>query len=131
MRYASRKIGRYMSFCPFTIRREAPLIEAHLMMRDHQIRHLPVLEGDKLAGVISERDLQLCELTRGVDPEQTRVEEVMIRDVYTAPPDALLSDVAHEMAAHKYGAAVVVDHGKVVGMFTSVDAMEALSTLLS
>jgi acetoin utilization protein AcuB len=101
------------------------------MMRAHQIRHLPVLEGDKLTGVISERDLQLYEFIRGADPEQTRVEDVMTRDVYTAPPDALLSDVAHEMAAHKYGAAVVVDHGKVVGMFTSVDAMAALSTLLT
>ncbi|APR86873.1 CBS domain protein AcuB [Minicystis rosea] len=130
MSYAPR-VGRYMSICPFSVRQDQPLIQAHLLMKEHRIRHLPVLDGDKLAGVISERDLHLCELLHAADPEATPVREVMATDVYAASPYTPLDEVAHEMAMHKYGSTVIVDKGKVVGVFTAVDAMAALSTILA
>lgn len=123
-------VGRYMTLCPYTIEREEPLIHAHLLMRAHDIRHLPVLHGGKIAGVISERDLYVIEAVRKVDPEQLRVGEVMATDLYSAPPDAPLDEVVHEMAQHKYGCVVIVDHGKVVGVFTTTDAAETLSRIL-
>jgi acetoin utilization protein AcuB len=131
MTRAIPQVGRYMSICPFTIEQEQRLIEAHLLMRDHQIRHLPVLHGGKLAGVISERDVRLHELQSGMDPEETRVREVMTTDVYAVSSDTPLDEVAHEMATHKYGSTVIVDSGKVVGVFTSVDAMVALAAVLA
>jgi acetoin utilization protein AcuB len=59
-----------------------------------------------------------------------RVEEVMATNVYSASPDAPLDEVVHEMVKHKYGCAVIMQHGEVVGVFTSIDAMEALSGIL-
>ncbi len=99
-------------------------------MRDHQIRHLPVLHGGKLVGVLSDRDLHLIETLRDVDPETVTVEEAMSPTVYTIPPKAALDEVVREMARHKYGCAVIEDLGKVVGVFTTVDALRAFADML-
>ncbi|APR88120.1 CBS domain protein [Minicystis rosea] len=123
-------VDRYMTSSPFTVGREQPLIQAHLLMREHGIRHLPVLHGGKLVGMVSDRDLHIIETLRDVDPEKVLIEEAMVSDVYTVAPKAPLDEVVREMAAHKYGSAVVVDHGKVVGVFTTVDAMQAFADLL-
>ena len=58
------------------------------------------------------------------------VEEAMNTSVYAVGPDAPLDEVAGEMAGHKYGSAVVLQNGKVVGIFTTVDACRALQELL-
>ena len=53
----------------------------------------------------------------------------MTGDVYVTGPDATVDEVASHMAKHKYGSAIVVEQGKVIGLFTTVDALAALSTL--
>jgi acetoin utilization protein AcuB len=58
------------------------------------------------------------------------VEEAMTAQPFTVPPDAALEDVARAMAEQKYGSAVVVDKGAVVGLFTTTDALRALSSML-
>src|SRR6185369_3059566 len=120
-------IKRYMTTGPHTIGRDQSLIQAHKIMREHAIRHLPVLDGGALVGVISDRDLHLIETLRDVDAERVTVEEAMTPTVYSVMPDAPLDEIAREMAEHKYGCAVVLDHGKVVGVFTTTDGMRALS----
>ena len=96
----------------------------------HHIRHLPVLHGGKLVGMLSDRDLHLIETLRDVDPEKVTVEEAMSPAVYSISPRAPLDDVVREMAHHKYGCAVIEDNGKLVGVFTTVDAMRAFADLL-
>ncbi|APR86867.1 CBS domain protein [Minicystis rosea] len=123
-------VERYMTTSPLTIGRDQSLAHAHVTMREHQIRHLPVLDGGKLVGMISDRDLHMIETLRDVDPEKVVVEEAMVPEVYTVSPAAPLDEVVREMAAHKYGSAVVMDHNKVVGVFTTVDAMMAFADLL-
>lgn len=123
-------IDRYMTTSPLTIGRDQTLAHAHALMREHKIRHLPVLEGGKLIGLISDRDLHMIETLRDVDPEKVVVEEAMVPEVYTVSPAAPLDEVVREMAAHKYGSAVVIDHNKVVGVFTTIDAMQAFADLL-
>jgi acetoin utilization protein AcuB len=100
------------------------------MMREHRVRHLPVLEAGKLVGLISQRDLHFIETLQDVDPNNTTVEEAMTTDVYITGPYAPLEEVAATMAENKYGSAVIVDRGKVVGIFTTVDALSALTQLL-
>jgi acetoin utilization protein AcuB len=51
----------------------------------------------------------------------------MSQEPYTVPPEAPLGDVVRTMATERYGAALVVDHGKVVGIFTAIDAMRLLA----
>ena len=123
-------IAKFMTPSPHSIGVEQSLSVAHAMMREHAIRHLPVLHGGKLVGLVTERDARLVESLKDVDARQVTVEDAMSQAVYVVAPDAPLADVAHEMAAHKYGSAVIMDKGKVVGIFTTVDACRALSALL-
>jgi acetoin utilization protein AcuB len=123
-------IDKYMTPGPHSVGQEQPLTQAHRLMREHRIRHLPVLHGGKLVGVLSDRDLHLIETLRDVDPEKVTVEEAMSEVVYTVAPKAPLDEVVREMARQKLGCAVVEDNGKVVGVFTTVDAMRAFADLL-
>lgn len=124
------KIQKYMTTAPHTIGQEQTLAHAHGVLREHKIRHLPVLHGGALVGMLTERDLSLVETLRDVDPKKVLVEEAMAQGVYTVSPDAPLDEVVSEMAAHRYGSAVIVQNGKVVGIFTTVDACTALRDLL-
>jgi acetoin utilization protein AcuB len=99
------------------------------MMRELQIRHLPVQEGGKLVGILTDRDLKLA--TSFGDPNELKVEDVMSLDPYTVRPEASLDAVVIEMAEHKYGSAIVQQaNGKVVGIFTAVDALRVLAEQL-
>ncbi len=126
-----RTIDEFMTRTVHTIGSRSPLSEAHRLMNEHAIRHLPVLEGGKLVGVVSMRDLHLVETLKGVDPKEVTVEEAMSQDAYTVHPGAALIEVARTMAMHKYGSAVVASNGRVEGIFTTVDALKALDAVLS
>jgi acetoin utilization protein AcuB len=123
-------IDKYMTSGPHSVGQEQSLAQAHKLMREHQIHHLPVLHGGKLVGVLSDRDLHLIETLRDVDPEKVTIEEAMSPTVYTVSPGAPLDEVVREMVEHKYGCVVVEDNTKVVGVFTTVDAMRAFADLL-
>jgi acetoin utilization protein AcuB len=119
-------VERWMTPTPHTIGRDIPITTAHAMMRDHGVRHLPVLDGGTLVGVLSERDLFWLETIAGTDAGTTKVEEAMTAAPYVVDRDASLRDVANEMARRRIGTALVADQGKVVGIFTAVDALRAL-----
>jgi acetoin utilization protein AcuB len=120
-----------MTAAPETIRPGRSLADAHRVMRDREIRHLPVLEGGKLVGVVSQRDLYLIETLKGVDPEKVPVEDAMSTEVWSVPPETPLADAARYMYAHKDGCAVVVKGEQVIGVFTTTDAMRVLAEVLS
>jgi acetoin utilization protein AcuB len=124
-------IRKFMTATPYTIGQDQTLSAAHRLMRQHEVRHLPVLTGGKLVGILSQRDLHLIETLEDVDPDTAKVEEAMTMDVYVTPPNTPLDEAARTMAEHKFGSAVVVDRGKIVGMFTTVDALVALAELLA
>jgi acetoin utilization protein AcuB len=119
-----------MSPSPHSIGVDQSLETAHHFMREHAVRHLPVLDGGRLVGMVSQRDLLLVETLPDVAPEKITVEEAMSRDVYAASPDELLEVVARTMADRKLGAAVALERERVVGVFTTTDALETLADLL-
>lgn len=123
-------VQKYMSTSPHTIGAEQTMSVAHRMMREHRVRHLPVLREGKVVGLLSDRDLNVIETLSGVDPTRVSVEEAMSQDPYVVPPDQALDEVVMTMASKKYGSAVVVQHDKVVGIFTTVDACKAFAELL-
>ncbi len=127
----STTIDAYMTPAVHTIGKEQTLEVAHEMMRRYRIRHLPVLTGGRIAGTLSLRDLHLLETLRGVDPAEVTVEEAMTSDVYVVEPKAELRAVATRMAKDKLGSAIVARAGKIVGMFTTVDALRALADALA
>ena len=123
-------ISRYMTRQLWTIGSGATLAAAHQLMRAHLIRHLPVMDADKLVGVVTERDLHLMETLPDADPDEVTVNEAMTEDVYVAAPDDPVADVVEHMADRKLGSAVVMAHDRVEGIFTSIDALQVLATVL-
>ena len=123
-------LRNFMTTSPYSIGREQTLEQAHEVMRAHRIRHLPVIEDGKLIGIVTERDMHLVETLRDVDPREVPVEDAMASHVYAVDPDTTLDVVAEAMAEHKYGSAVAIQNGKVVGIFTTNDACRSLADLL-
>jgi acetoin utilization protein AcuB len=121
-------IRHYMTPTPHTIGAEQMLTVAIELMRENKIRHLPVLRGGRLVGILSERDVALISGLPAVDPAAVPVEDAMSEEVYTVSGDTPLDEVAATMAANKYGSALVVDpRNHLVGVFTTIDALHALA----
>jgi acetoin utilization protein AcuB len=124
-------ISRYMACQPWTIPKDAKLSQAQQLMREHGIRHLPVLDAGTLVGILSQRDARLIETIPGSDPDELTVEKVMVPEVYTVSADDSVDLVAERMAERKYGSAVVLNRrGAVEGIFTTVDALQVLADVL-
>jgi acetoin utilization protein AcuB len=123
-------VGQFMSASPRTISSGSTLATAHRLMRVAGIRHLPVVEKGALVGVLSARDLLMLESLPKVDPNEARVYEAMVRDVFAVPHDAPLGEVVETMIDRKLGSAIVVDGPNVLGVLTTIDALEALHELL-
>ena len=123
------QIARYMTHQPWTISPRGTLRDAHALMREHDIRHLPVVDDGKLVGIVSERDLGMLEslgVRRGAP-----VREAMSEPVYAVGAAEAIDVVARTMSEHKYGSAVVMTRdGAVEGIFTMIDACRALAELL-
>ena len=123
-------IRQWMTAAPVTIDRDDTLETAHRLMRRWAIRHLPVVDGDQLVGIVSDRDLSIVETLSSVDPQTENIEEAMTSAPYTVHPDAPVAEVAQEMARTRYGSAVVVENGQILGIFTTIDALNCLAELL-
>lgn len=123
-------VQKYMTTQPHSIGRDQKMALAHKMMREHRFRHLPVLDGSKLVGVLTDRDLHLIETLRDVDPNEVTVEDAMTPSPYAVSPDSALDEVVSTMAEHKYGCAIVMQNHKLVGILTTVDVCRAFSELL-
>jgi acetoin utilization protein AcuB len=126
----AQPVRDFMTLLPHTIGPRQTLEDAHRVMRTHGIRHLPVLYGGKLVGVVSQRDLALIESLPDVQPKDVPVEDAMSTDLFVVAPDAPLAGVAAHMADHKLGSAVVVEQDRVIGLFTATDACRALARVL-
>jgi acetoin utilization protein AcuB len=109
--------------------------EALALCRERRIRHLPVLEDDRLVGIVSDRDLRSATPALG-DPARAEalgrilVHEVMAREVATAHPDDPIEEAANAMRERKIGCLPVIEDDALVGIVTSSDVMEALVYLM-
>lgn len=118
-----------------TLSPDATAGEALALCREKRIRHLPVLDGGRLVGIVSDRDLRSATPALG-DPARAEalrgipVSEVMARDVATARPDDPIDGAANTMREKKIGCLPVIEDGRLVGIVTSSDVMEALAYLL-
>jgi acetoin utilization protein AcuB len=123
-------VSRYMTKQPWTIGRTASIAEAHRLMRDHDIRHLPVMDDEQLVGIVSLDDLHLLEAIANVPAEHVRVEQAMTPNPCIVTGDTALDEIAEIMADKKYGSVIVVGRGGVEGIFTTIDACRAFADTL-
>jgi acetoin utilization protein AcuB len=123
-------VSEYMTASPHSIGAEQTLSRARTVMLELGVRHLPVLHGGKLVGVVSDRDVRVVEALEGVDLKHVIVSDAMSAEVYSVAASTPLAEVASEMAEKRLGSALIVKDGKVVGIFTTVDACRALAERL-
>ncbi|MEM9194442.1 MAG: CBS domain-containing protein [Myxococcota bacterium] len=114
---------------PHTVGVELSLAAATRRMRRLGVRHLPVMDDGRLAGLVSERDLAFANAHSG-DPEKLTVELAMTPEPFVVGPAMPLGTVLRTMADQRLGSAVVVDDGTVVGLLTSTDVAAAFADLL-
>jgi CBS domain-containing protein len=122
------KISEAMRPGAFTISDQDQLGAAHFAMIRAHVRHLPVMHGDRLVGMLSERDV-LTARADAADEDRCwwalRVCDAMHPSPQTARPDDSLTEVAGRMAAAKIGAMPIVERGKLLGIATITDVLDA------
>lgn len=126
---------------PAVVSPRVSIAEAWDMMRDLDIRHLPVVDGATLVGMVSDRDLARLDVARlfsaeGADALRRElaapVAEVMSSDLICVEPETELSDVVGLLLEHKVGAVPVVqpDIRALVGIVSYIDVLRVLQDLL-
>jgi len=119
---------------PVTVRPESDPLAAMMLPRFRQFRHLPVVDDEgRLVGIVERADLELF-LSKAGSPciakRQHRLDQVMIREVVTVPPDCPLEEAATLMVQHKIGSLPVVEAEKVVGIITETDIFKQFAAVL-
>ncbi len=121
-------VKRYMTREPYSIASNDNLKRAKTLMRLHLIRHLPVVDGDKLVGIIADRDVAAIEAVPGIDLEHVEIARVMEAPLAARGEDPI-DEVSAMMANQKRDCVVVCGGHGVAGVFTATDALQALADL--
>jgi CBS domain-containing protein len=116
------KVQDVMSTRPRCVSPDTPVTEAAELMESEDVGSLPVLEGDELAGMITDRDIVIRAIARGKDPRGMPVREVSTRDVVAIRGDEDLSEALKLMASHQVRRLPVVDESNhLVGVLAQAD----------
>ena len=114
-----------------TLRPLATLRHADALLPRGSVRHLPVVEGTRLVGLVTHRDL-LAAAARGREAPALWAMDAMTRDVVTVRPDTPLSQALQLMLENKFGCLPVVDaQGTLLGILTDSDLVRFCGELLS
>ncbi len=132
-------VRSFMTAPAKSIARDAHLLDAALTLRSTGFRHLPIVDGDRLVGIISDRDVQrlapslLSNITQdeyNAVFENTPLERVMTRDPLTVTPTTPLHKAAAILHGRKLGCLPVVEDGRLVGILTVTDLLGVLLRFL-
>ena len=123
-----------------TLPHDGSLLNAALLMRQTDLRHLPVVKNGAVIGLLSDRDVNRAAPSRFGPLSQeeyneifknTPIEKVMTKEPYTAQPDTPVREVVNVLCERKIGAVpVVTETGALVGIVTRADLLDLLQSLL-
>ncbi len=126
-------VAALMKPFPYFAQPDDTVAQINRLMKQHDIRHVPIKQGERVVGIISERDLRWMRSPALLlpDPEEIPVAHVQINNPYTVEITTPLNIVLQEMSERKIGAAVVVKSGQLEGIVTVTDICSALAELLT
>lgn len=120
-------VEKYTTRNPITAAVDTEIDNLRLLMKDHNIRHLPIVRGTSVVGVVSDRDLRVVAGLTMAEKLQLRADDIMTTDPVTVTADTPLDEVAGVMSERKVGSVIVNDEaGALIGIFTVTDALDAL-----
>jgi CBS domain-containing protein len=118
----AKAIREVMTSNPCTIDADKPVSYAAKMMRDEDVGLAPIVEGDRLVGTLTDRDIATRVVAEGRDPDSTPVKEVASTDIVTVDPEQDLDEALRLMADHQVRRLPVVEEdGRVVGVVAQAD----------
>ena len=117
---------------PYFAEPDEPVARVLTLMKQHNIRHVPIKQEGRVVGIVSERDLRWMGSPAIVlpDPEEIPIHYVQVNNPYTVEITTPLNTVLQEMASRKIGAAVVVKSGELAGIVTVTDICRMLAEIL-
>jgi len=127
-------VGKRMTRNPKTVSPDDPLSLAAGILREHRFHHLPVVEGGRLVGILSDADLRNASF--GVIPAaggpagDRPVREAMRTEVWSVTPDDSVEDALLILTREKFGALPVLSGDRLVGIITRADLLNAFVDLL-
>jgi CBS domain-containing protein len=102
------------------------LTDAAVAMRDEDVGSLPVVEGDRVVGIVTDRDIVVRAVAQRADPQTAKVGDVSSGDPVTIQPEEDLDEALELMASHRIRRLPVVEDGRLVGVVAQADvALEA------
>ncbi len=120
-------VEEYTTPNPITVEADAAIEKVYDIMKKHGIRHVPVLNGNAVVGIISERDVRVAHNLSRKEKLMVKALDVMVTEPVTVSAGAALDDVAFEMSRNKIGSVLVNDENdELLGIFTVTDALNAL-----
>jgi CBS domain-containing protein len=120
-----KKIKESMTAKPCSIDADKPVSYAAKMMKDEDVGLAPIVEGNRLIGTLTDRDIAIRVVAEGRDPETTTAREVASKDVVTVDPDQDLQEALRLMAQHQVRRLPVVEEdGKLVGVLAQADVAQ-------
>jgi len=107
---------------PRSVRRDSSVVEAARIMRDEDVGVVPVVDGDRIVGMLTDRDITLSVVAEGKDPQSTNAEEIASSELVTVDPQQDLDEALRLMARHQVRRLPVVEEdGKLVGILAQAD----------
>ncbi len=124
---------------PITISANAPITDAVALMREKNLKRIPVMDRDKVVGILTQSDVQKVSPTKATSLSifeinyllsKTTVKDAMTKKPITIDSDSLLEEAAVIMRQERIGTLPVVENGKLVGIITESDIFDAFIDLL-
>jgi CBS domain-containing protein len=120
-----KSISEAMTSNPCAIDSDKSVAYASKMMRDEDVGFAPIVEGDRLVGALTDRDIAVKVVAEGRDPEQTSVREIASTNLVTVNSQEDLDEALHLMARHQVRRLPVVEEdGRLVGVLAQGDVAQ-------
>jgi CBS domain-containing protein len=113
------KVRELMTKQPTTVEPDATLGEVATLMKQEDCGSIPVVDGNRLVGIVTDRDIVIRAVAAGKDPKTLRVSEVMSSNPVTIGPDAAVDEARKVMADRQIRRLPVVDKGALVGIIVT------------